>query len=313
MKPLYLIIYFLFPMLIGINITKTKNAPKSIPVILDTDIGGDIDDAYALIFALNSSELEILGVTTVTAPTFERAKLARKLLDMAGRGDIPVYAGEPGPKKNLKAPPQLSWSEKYQSENKLQSGAVEFIIKTIENNPGKITIIPYGPLSNIAKVLSTKPDIAKKIKEIVLMGGSLYIGYNERKQPKAEYNIRQDARASQIVFDSGIPIYMMGLDVTTMVKLTDQWMKKIKTANTTITNALIKLTSLWGGKIPTMYDPVAVTYSFNQSFVKVKKLHIQVDDKGFTKIKDNKPLNIYAGISIDKEKFLDFFVKRIIK
>src|SRR5262245_36048769 len=147
-------------------------ADKPVPVIFDTDIGTDIDDAYALAAILHRPELELLGVTTVSSDAVARARLAAKLLHVAGGRweQVPVYAGTSTDTQYMK---QVDWATGFSSPSLHASGGVEFMRRTVEARPGQVTIIAVGELTNVAALLKSDPGIAKKIRAIALMGGAI--------------------------------------------------------------------------------------------------------------------------------------------
>src|SRR5262245_47535135 len=166
-------------------------ADKPVPVIFDTDIGTDIDDAYALAALLKRADLELLGVTTVSSDAVARARLAAKLLHVAG-GDwrkVPVYAGNSTATQYMK---QVEWAREFTSPVLHTAGAVDFMRREIEARPGKVTLIAVGELTNVAELLKT-PGIAPKIAAISLMGGSIYRGYAAASRPEPEWNIKSNA------------------------------------------------------------------------------------------------------------------------
>lgn len=142
---------------------------EPIPVILDTDIGGDIDDAYALAQVLRSPELKLLGVTTVSGDAVARARLAAKLLVVAGRPEIPVHAGTSTAAQYIA---QTEWAKDFSSPTLRLAGGVNFMREQINAHPGEITLIAVGELTNIAALLNSEPGIGSKIKAIALMGGA---------------------------------------------------------------------------------------------------------------------------------------------
>ncbi len=190
-------------------------------IIIDTDPGQD--DAVAIMLALASPELEVVGITAVAGnvPLELTQKNARKVCELAGRPDIPVYAGADGPmerklvtaeyvhgKTGLDGPDLPEPAMELQHEH-----AVDFIIETLmAEEAGKITLCPLGPLTNIALAMKKEPAIVPRIREIVLMGGGFFEGGNTT--PAAEFNIYVDPQAAEIVFRSGVQITMMPLDVT---------------------------------------------------------------------------------------------------
>jgi purine nucleosidase len=145
-------------------------AATPVPVIFDTDIGTDIDDAYALVQILRSPELELLGVTTVSSDAVARARLAAKLLAVDQRSDVPVYAGISTPIQYMA---QVDWAKDFTSPALHESGGVEFMRRQIKARPGEITIVAVGEMTNLAALLQSEPGIGAKIKAIALMGGSI--------------------------------------------------------------------------------------------------------------------------------------------
>jgi inosine-uridine nucleoside N-ribohydrolase len=291
-------------------------APKEkIPIILDCDIGTDIDDTFALALAVLSPELDLRGVTTVSGDTEKRARMCCRLLTAAGRKTLPVAAGE------KEKPPQALRGMQWQyaahpavvfkrTSQPIKEGAVDFIYGRLEAEPGKITLVAVGPLSNIAQLLTDHPDCKPWIKRIVLMGGSVRVGYNDKPPIQAEFNIRADPKAAQTVFTSGVPLTVAPLDATTMLKLDDKMLERIFSAGSLVTMQVQCLWQLWDQKgAPTMFDPVAVTLAFDESFCKMEDMHIEVDDKGFTREGKGKP-NARVATSIRKDDYLKWFVER---
>lgn len=193
---------------------------KRIPVIIDCDPGHD--DAMAILWALAAPELEVLAVTTVAGnQTIEKVtNNAIKVLTKAGRSDIPVAMGARQPlirrlvvggevvhgSSGLEGPtlPECGFAPSKLS-------ALELLVKTLEESEEKITLVPIGPLTNIAALFITRPDLKEKVERLSIMGGGAYMG---NWTPAAEYNIWADPEAAKVVFNSGLPIIMAGLDVT---------------------------------------------------------------------------------------------------
>ena len=193
--------------------------PQSL--IIDTDPGQD--DAVAILLALASPEIRLLGITTVAGnvPLELTEVNARKVCDLAGRTDIPVFAGLDRPlirplvtAEHVHGRTGLDGPDLPDPVTPLQDQhAVDYIIETLRNEPeGSVTIAPIGPLSNIAMAIQRAPDIIPRIRQIVLMGGAYFEVGNIT--PAAEFNIYVDPHAAQLVFASGVPITMMPLDVT---------------------------------------------------------------------------------------------------
>jgi len=281
---------------------------RPIPMVLDTDIGSDIDDAFALALVLVSPELELRAVTTVSGDTQARARLAAKMLWEAGRRDVPVAAGEPGGKLPIA---QTRWADGFTSPSLLSESAVDLLKAEIDRAPGVITVVPIGPLTNIAALLKRYPGEAKKIKRIVLMGGSIARGYDPGSGPMAEYNIAADPAAAQTVFSSGIPILMAPLDVTARLQLDAPHRQRLFAHSTPLAGALKALYALWNQPTPTLFDPMAVALIFDPGLCKTKPMAIQVDDHGMTRPVEGKPANAVVALETDPTRFIDFYMSRV--
>ena len=299
-------------LLVGLTFAVASLAapPSKAPVILDTDIGTDIDDAFALALIINSPELELLGVTTVAGDTQARARLAAKLLWEAGGAwrKVPVYAGQPGKPQPID---QTRWANGFISPALHMSGAVDFMKTEINRRPGRITIIAIGELTNVAALLKTDPSMAKKIKLICMMGGSIARGYGPDSKPEAEWNIKSNPEAAQSVFSSGVPLLVAPLDVTAMLQLDAAERRRVFTHLTPLTNALTILYHLWGNETPTLFDPMAVAMLIDPNICETQQLAIEVDAQGFTRVVKGKPANATVGMHTDPKKFFEFYLSRV--
>ena len=295
--------------LLGAIITPAAPLPQQkIPILLDTDIGSDVDDAFSVALILGSPELDLLGVTTVSGDTQARARLAAKMLWEAGKRDVPVTAGEPG--KPL-AIDQTRWAEGFTSPQLLSQNAVEFLKGQFEKRPGEITLVAIGPLTNVAALLRQDPSVARKIKRIVLMGGAIAHGYGDNPKPVPEYNIYSDAPAAQIVFAAGVPILMAPLDVTAMLQVSPADLHRIFTRLTPTTNALALLYFLWGHETPTLFDPMAVALVIDPALCETQELAVEVDSDGLTRAVEGKPPNARVGLKTDARRFMEFYLRRV--
>src|SRR5579864_1956054 len=188
----------------------TKPAPGKI--IIDTDIGDDIDDAFAVALALRSPELQILGISTTFGDTETRAKLVDRILGEAGRQNIPVAMGKHTDAKTSLS--QRPYAEGGHFARASHPAAVDFILEQIRRNPGEITLVCIGPLVNVGPLIDRDPQTFRKLKRVVMMGGSIDRGYEadpysppNRAEP--EWNIKNDVVSAQKLFGSGVPIFMM--------------------------------------------------------------------------------------------------------
>jgi inosine-uridine nucleoside N-ribohydrolase len=286
------------------------DTPAKIPVILDTDIGTDIDDAFALALIIKSPEFELLGVTTVSGDTAARARIAAKMLWEAGGKwrQVPVVAGVPGPKQNIN---QAPWAEGFVGPQILKESAVDFLRSKFHRYPGQITLIAIGELTNVAALLKADPLVAKKIKRISIMGGSIARGYEPGSNPDAEWNIKSNPAAAQVVFSSGIPIIMAPLDVTAMLKLDAAARSRIFNQNRPVTNSLAALYHLWNHETPTLFDPMAVALVLDPTLCQTKDLAVEVDERGFTRVMDSKHHNAAVGLSTNPAKFFELYLERV--
>ena len=287
------------------------------PVIFDTDIGTDIDDAYALAALIHRPELQVLGVTTVSGDTKARARLAAKLLAVAGGHwvSLPVYAGAPGSSQYMK---QVDWANGYAAPNLHDAGAVEFMRREIDARPGEITIIAVGELTNVAALLDSDPRIAKKIRAIALMGGAVYRGYAPGSRPEPEWNIKSNAAAAKRVFESGVPLLVAPLDSTADLRLTPEMRVQLFARGTPLNDALAALNSIWRhtntwkGENPTLFDVLPVELVMPRTPYELTALRIEVGADGSTKPVPGKP-NAQVAIKVDEPRFMREFVERLTR
>ena len=279
-----------------------------IPILLDTDIGTDIDDAFALALILDSPELELVAVTTVSGDTQARARLAAKLLYEAGRQNVPVAAGELGSNQPFD---RTRWAEAFTGPPLTSDKAVDLMRREIERRPGELTIVAIGELTNVAALLKSDPSLGKKTKGIALMGGAVAHGYGQDLKPAREWNIKSNPAAAQIVFTSGVPILMAPLDVTAMLQLDTNARQRIFTRLTPITNSLALLYHLWGQETPTLFDPMAVAMLIDPSMCELKDLAIEVDGQGFTRVVEGKSANANVGLRTNPARFFEFYLSRV--
>ena len=225
-------------------IAATRVSAQPVPVLFDTDIGTDIDDAYALALILRSPEIELLGVTTVSGDAVARARLAAKLLAIEGgtAARVPVYAGTSTATQYMK---QVDWAAGFTSPALHTDGGVAFMRQQIEARPGALTIVAVGELTNVAALLTSSPGIAGKIKRIALMGGAIRRGGQPGSTPAPEWNIKSNAAAARTVFTSGVPLIVAPLDATADLKLTPEHRVRIFTRGTPLTDALAALDYVW--------------------------------------------------------------------
>jgi len=285
--------------------------------ILDTDIGDDIDDAFALALALRSPELKILGITTAFGDTELRARLVDRYLHAVGRGDIPVAAGVATPHDNVFS--QAAYAQREPARKHLDG--VAFLLDQIRAHPGEITLIAIGPLNNVQAAIAKDPATFRKLKRVVMMGGSVYRGYDgsqgERRAADAEWNIKCDPAGAKALLASGVPIFMMPLD-STQVHLEAKEREQIFGHGSPLTDQLTLLYHQWSANAeghlnaPTLFDPVAVTYAIRPDLCPATRLRLEVDDKGFTRPVEGEP-NAQVCLKSDEKGFLELLLGRLTK
>lgn len=305
--PVALPALFAILLLAACGLSAAAPDPAQQKIILDSDTGGDIDDAFAIALALSCPELDLLGITTVGDEEQKRARIVCKLLQLAGRASVPVAAGpEAG------NPGQGPWAEGFDQIKPVPTPAPEFIVEQVNAQPQEITLVPVGPLTNIAKALELDPAIAPKVKRIVTMGGAAYVGYNLQPPPCAEYNIRADIPAAQTVYSSGIPIVMCGLDVTAMLRFDAEKRRQLADRGLPLTDALTELYKLWGHETPVLYDPMALCMVIDESFCQIERRRVEVTDEGITKIVEGEP-NVGVCVKPDVDRFFEFYIQRVVQ
>lgn len=283
--------------------------------IIDTDIGDDIDDAFAVALALQSPELKIVGITTAFGDTEFRARLLDRYLAAVGRKDIPVAAGVATAHTNVFT--QAAYAEREPARK--HADGVRFILDEIRKHPGEVTIIAIGPEGNLAAAIDEDAATFRKVKRVVLMGGSIYRGYDgakgEHRPPDAEWNINRDPKAAQALAASGVPLFYMPLD-STQIHLETADRERIFANGSPLTDQLTLLYHQWVGgtdnhsPTPTLFDPVAVTYAIRPDLCPAKPLRIEVDDKGFTRPVDGEP-NAQVCLQSDEKGFLELLLSRV--
>jgi len=297
-------------------VNSAKAGAKPQLVIIDTDIGDDIDDAFALALALKSPELKILGVTTTFGNTELRARLVERYLQAVGRSDIPVFAGPMTKTDNVMT--QAAYARR-EPERKFGDGA-EFIDREAREHPGEITLIGIGPLFTVQAAIEHDPAAFKKLRRVVIMGGSVYRGYGldaqgKPKPPEPEWNILNDPAGLRALLASGVPVFMMPLD-STQVPLDAKRREAIFAHGSSLTDQLTLLYHQWMGgtpnhsPTPTLFDPVAVTYTFRPNLCPAQPMHIDVDGKGMTIPGPGSP-NAQVCLNSDASGFLGLLLDRL--
>ncbi|RJS85944.1 nucleoside hydrolase [Candidatus Bathyarchaeota archaeon] len=296
-------------------------------VILDTDIGSDVDDALALALILKSKELRLEGVTVVHGDVDVRARIAIKIMRLAGVKGVPVAKGIRRP---LLMERPIFWTghegegiltDEDKSLRPSPIHAIDLLTSKINSAKGEITLIAIGPLTNLAASIIKSPSIVENVKEVYIMGGVLRL-FDGLALPVKEHNISCDPEAARLVFNSGIPITMVPLDVTLKVAMNRDDLKKISAVNTPLTDALASMTDRYmkfrGRDYTWLHDPLAVAASIDQGLVKTREMRVVVETRGeettgqtlALPAERDKP-KVKVCVDVDAEKFKNFFMERI--
>jgi purine nucleosidase len=304
-------------------------------IIIDTDPGQD--DAVAILLALASPELSVLGITAVAGnvPLKLTEKNACKICELAGKPETKVYSGAIRPlvrelvtAEEVHGKTGLDGPALPEPTMKLQDGhAVDFIVETLmTEESGTVTLCPLGPLTNIALALNREPKIARRIKQIVLMGGGFFEGGNTT--PAAEFNIHVDPHAADVVFRSGIPIVMMPLDVTHKALTTSKRVAAFRNLGTQVGIATAQMLEFferfdehkYGTDGGPLHDPCVIAYLLNPKLFKGRECNVTVETSseltmGMTVIDwwgvTKRPKNATVMRDIDDDGFFELLVERL--
>jgi len=287
-----------------------------IPILLDTDIGSDIDDAVALAYLLKHPECELLGITTVTGQAQQRAQLADALCRAFGRHDVPIYSGADNPliipQKQTDVPQAKALAGWDHKKNFPANEAVDFLRRTIYSHPGKVTLLSIGPLTNIGILFALDPQIPRLLKQHVMMGG-LYSG-GLPDYGLTEWNTSGDPHATAIVLAAEVPMLRcVGLEVTTRCKLSvDECRKRFSQGSYRI---IADMAEVWfeGRSEITFHDPLAAATVFHPDLCIFESGLIEVElqntrllgKTGFTKNIQRKPHHV--AMEVDTEAFFHHY------
>jgi inosine-uridine nucleoside N-ribohydrolase len=286
----------------------------AIPIIFDTDIGDDIDDALALTVALNSPEIHIVGITTVFRDAPRRALLARELLGMMGRNEVPVVAGCSQPLlpdwKNF--PGGKALGRQFESLDAAlvwddTRHAVDFIITTVRDWAARgehLTLVPIGALTNIALAFHLAPDIVPLCR-VVLMGGKW-------SDQTAEWNILCDPEAAAMVFRSGADVTMVGLDVTLKCVLSKEQEQLFHDSPRPHVRFLGELIKLWGHAV-TLHDPLTILTLFSDVVrFEEKSLDVGLHEKHLRArtIESENGFKVSVATEVDVDRATTLFMER---
>ncbi|MBO0397036.1 pyrimidine-specific ribonucleoside hydrolase RihA [Aeromonas veronii] len=306
----------------------------ALPVILDCDPGHD--DAIALILALASPELKVLAVTTSAGNQTPDKTLnnALRILTLLGRDDIPVAAGAPKPLAR-----ELIIADNVHGESGLDGPklpdpafapqamtGLELMAKCLRESPQPVTLVPTGPLTNIALLLAAHPDLKPRIARIVLMGGAAGAG---NWTPAAEFNIYVDPEAADMVFKSGIPITMCGLDVTHEAQVMDEDIARVRAITNPVAQCVAGLLDFfmiyhrdpkWGFAGAPLHDPCTIAWLLAPELFHGVECRVDIETRGEHTVGmtvvdryglTGKPANALVLLGLDRPGFIDLLVTRL--
>ena len=307
------------------------------PIIIDTDPG--LDDAIAILFAFASPELEVLGLTAV-AGNVELALTAtnaRRLCELAGRGDAKVFAGcsrpilrsyasaatvhgETGLNGAGLPPPQMPLQRAH---------GVDWIVETVMSNPeGSITVCGLGPLTNLALAIVKEPRVASRLREIAIMGGAGPSGGNVTAS--AEFNIHADPHAAQVVFESGARLVLVPLDLTRQVRATEDRLQRIRAIGSPVSRAVTGMIEFYnvkegaaeGSSAGPLHDPCVIAYLLRPDLFVTASAHVEVETQSprtmgmtviDTRLSEDRTANCHVLIKADADGFFDLLIERLAR
>ena len=306
-------------------------------VLFDTDIGSDIDDALALLLLLRIPEVELLGVTTVYGRVDTRAKIARKILDAAGRS-IPVHVGLSEPF----ASPMKVWhagteghgvltEEEYSApidSSVIGQDAPGLIVELVEGNPHEVVIVCVGALTNLAAALRQQPELASIVKAVCFMGGgvvypgTVFLPLGDSCQARSSHNVKCDVKAAQEVFGSGLPMTVVTNDVTTRLwwdgKPVEDLVNASEPADSVIVGTMLGVWLEYRSRVfektvtgTCPHDPLTVAEAVGEQFVTYAPGRMVIHDDASSTFAPGEEGPHRAGIGIARDRFIEWFSARL--
>ena len=300
------------------------------PVVLDTDVGTDVDDAIAIALLMASPELDPRALTIVSGDVTLRARVAKKLLTLGGRSDVPVAAGVREPILRQR---NFLWLG-HEGKGIVHGGeplalssshAVDLLIETVlRERPHVVTI---GPLSNLAVAIMKEPDVIAAIPHLTAMGGS--IG-RAGDVPSTEYNFNSDAEAAQLILSAGIPTTLVPLDVTFKVFFQRRELERLRQSPSPLVHALCDAIEIWAplhqqlfaatrsfhpDTVAFLHDPLTLALVFERSFITMERLRLRpsIVDGAFTLVADSRAPEFEVATHVDAPAFVEFLLQRLLR
>lgn len=276
-------------------------------LILDTDLGTDVDDAWALSLCLASKQIELMGVTLVHADLETRAKIALKMLNIIGRIDVSVYKGLSHP---ITEGAHLYWGGHEGTDTDFSGlgclaaseGAVDFILHTVRKHPGEVTVCSVGPMTNVGEAIRRDPETMRKVKRLAIMGCT-FTGEGSEAASR-EHNARVDPLATKYVLESGIPTTIVGLNVTMQVMIRRENVEPL--LGSPYGDYLAAMTYQYFGvtkrDVLYMHDPLAVATVIDPALVTTRPMSAKVLDDGCVEWTSGGPIDVCTAV--DAPRFI---------
>ena len=316
-------------------------------IILDADpamgtVGGDPEDSFAIMLALNSPEVKVEGITIVqgNVPAEKGYSNVTHLLNLLGRTEVPLYRGQLLPLEDRRTIQHSALARRHGMEQLAEMiepppeeiDAVTFLIDTVRAHPGEITVVTVGPLTNVASAIKKAPDFAEKVKRIVMMGGTAETAGNI--SPAAEFNFWQDPDAADIVFRSGAQLVMVGLDVCHQTHLRPKQVEEVA-GESALGRFVLEATRPWfrimaggsGEGSLHLYDSLAMAVAIDPTLVTLEDSYVEIEisdgpaqgmsvshHKPFQRALFRHPtINARVALDVDVERFYEVFEERVLQ
>jgi inosine-uridine nucleoside N-ribohydrolase len=309
-------------------------------IVLDTDMGTDVDDALCLALALASPEIELMAVTHVSRDTRLRARITRRLLDLAGRGDVPAYAGCAATRGGGDT---FAWFG-HEGEGIIDGAydpalpdehAVDALLRIFHSEP-HIELVAVGPMTNVAMALERDPSLAGRIERLTIMGGHLRrVGYGGKEfAPGVDYNLCSDPQAARVVLGAGIPTRLVTADVTLQTWLGDADVRRLEESTLALHRTLTRAVRVWtpiqnrifsglGARMDAdnaafLHDPLALACVYDESFATFEDLSIEpLIEEGTFRTLERAPgcpgtYRMRCATAVDAGRFRAHFVERVL-
>jgi inosine-uridine nucleoside N-ribohydrolase len=296
---------------------------KKIPVILDTDIGLDIDDTWALGLLLKCPEIDVKLITTSTDNTPLKAKLVAKFLEIVSRTEIPIGIG---PQENRKKGWLYPWIKDYDISRypgAVHENGTEVLCSTIMDSPEPLTLIAIGPLGTLAGALKMNPKITENSR-FVGMQGSIRIGYRGSTSPRGEFNVKRNIKACRDVFQAPWEKTITPLDTCGNIVLSGVLFERFLNCDNLVVKSIKENFEIWKKKIipklilakknesSILFDTVAIYLGFSEELLNIEELKIEITDRGLTQISERGNLVRCATSWKDVQAFKNLLVDRLI-